>query len=427
MKSIKKFLKKTYKKVLHSIAFYPVLISVVFCCLAFLSLSAEGSQVMSTLKSKIPALFIEDYETARVILATLFGGILSLTVFSFTMVMVVLGQASSNFSPRLLPGLISNKRHQVILGWYIGTLTYVMIILISLGAYGLDRGKLGLSTMLAALFGVICVGLFVYFIHSISSAIQIHHIIERIFKESDRLLDKILNDQQAVDTDTLQWNTSTWDTIRLDNSGYYQNFDSSLLSPSFENENVRIEIVPYANKHVWQGEIIFRYDGSLSDEDKKALIFCLNIASDRHEESTALGGMIKLMEVAVKALSPGINDPGTAIDVINRIALLMRKILRVHPRTKRESEGPNLSIIENHILADEIIRVVVQPIRYYSTNDMAVQYELVSALQFVHDDPQITELNRILIGHELEHMSQILQKKAQDLDKKVVLELFDGH
>ncbi len=427
MKSLRKLLKRTYKKVLHSIAFYPVLISIVFCCLAFISLSAEGLQVINALKSKIPALFIEDYETARVILATLFGGILSLTVFSFTMVMVVLGQASSNFSPRLLPGLISNKRHQIILGWYIGTLTYVMIILISLGAYGLDRGKLGLSTMLAALFGVICVGLFVYFIHSISSAIQIHHIIERIFKESDRLLNKTLNDQKDGQRIEVLEDSSKWSTIQLDKSGYYQEFDPSLLSPDFPRTGLQIEIAPYANKHVWQGEIIFRYEGNLSDSDRESLLFCLNIASDRHEESTALGGMIKLMEVAVKALSPGINDPGTAIDVINRIALLMRKILRIHPKTMLVSEDSQLKVIENHILADEIIRVVVQPIRYYSSNDMAVQYELVSALQFVHNDPEITALNRKLISAELDHMSLMLQKKQGDPDRNVVLELIHDH
>ena len=131
-KSVLKLVKVLYSRVLLSIAFYPVLISFGFCLLAFVILELESLALAKKLKENIPYLFIEDYETARAILTTLIGGILSLTVFSFTMVMVVLSQASSNFSPRLLPSLVSNKRHQLILGVYIGTLLYCIIILIVL-------------------------------------------------------------------------------------------------------------------------------------------------------------------------------------------------------------------------------------------------------------------------------------------------------
>ncbi|MGB5822026.1 MAG: DUF2254 family protein, partial [Saonia sp.] len=168
MNILLKFVKSNYRRVIRSIAFYPVLISVLCVLLAMLALTLENWDVIRTIKKNIPYIFIQDYETARSILSVFIGGIISLTVFSFSMVMVVLSQASSNFSPRLLPGLISSNKHQIILGIYVGTLLYCIIILTSLGALGIDADTIGLSTMLAAVLTMVCIGLFVYFIHSIS-------------------------------------------------------------------------------------------------------------------------------------------------------------------------------------------------------------------------------------------------------------------
>ncbi len=423
MKTIKKVIKKIYWDILHSIAFYPVLISFVFCVLAIVSISSEKLDFIAQLKSRIPYLFIEDYETARTILATLFGGVLSLTVFSFTMVMVVLGQASSNFSPRLLPGLISNKRHQIILGFYIGTLTYVIITLISLGAYGMDSRSLGLSTMVAALFSVLCVGLFVYFIHSISRAIQIHNIITLIYNESDQCLDKIIRKQEDSNNNTFSENTLEWQIIPINRSGFYRGFDHSLLPKSLKKHKNQIEITAYINKHIWEGDAIFRTGGSLTEDEKKSLLFSVMIASDRHEDDSAMGGLVKLMEVAVKALSPGINDPGTAIDSISKIAKLIRKMFRIPPVIITEVRKHDLVLIENQIPAKEVMRNIIQPIRHYSREDMSVQYELVAALKYIKNTPEITGPSREAVDLELNLISDNLKKDPTNIDKQRVLNL----
>ena len=197
MKALTKFIKRTYHSVLQSIAFYPVLISILFISVAVISLKFDNSKLGAEVKEKIPYFFIHDYETVRAMLSTFIGGIISLTVFSFSMVMVVLSQASSNFSPRLLPGLISNKKHQIILGIYVGTLLYCTLILLSLGAYGTDSKSLGFSAMLGALMAVLCIGLFIYFINSISSAVQILNIIEQIYGRCYRFVKTSLEDNDT--------------------------------------------------------------------------------------------------------------------------------------------------------------------------------------------------------------------------------------
>ncbi len=425
MKIIRKFIKNTYQKVLQSIAFYPVLLSLAFFILAIVGLRIENSEVIENIKEEIPFLFIQDYETARSILSTLIGGILSLTVFSFTMVMVVLNQASSDFSPRLLPGLISNKRHQIILGIYIGTLLYCIIILISLGAYGIDSKALGLSTMIAALSGVVCIGLFVYFIHSISGAILIHNIIDRIFDASNDYLEDELKKQAEMKVGLKYASTDDWQTISCNETGYFRGFDISLLSNSLKNEKNQIAVLPYINQHLWKGMPLLKVMAPISDNDHENLIFCVHISPDRHEGEKGIGGMIKLMEIAVKAMSPGINDPGTAIDAITKLGRLLRKFVQFSPVTSERVREGELILIRNNIGAGELMRIIIQPIRFYAKEDVLVLYELIEALRYVENSPNIPGESREIVREELKILlGDVEYNIKNEADKQRLLSVF---
>jgi len=404
LKRLLKFLKSNYHKVVQSIAFYPVLINVLFLVGAIVAIQVEGFDIITKLKKEAPFLFIQDYDTARSILSTFIGGMISLTVFSFTMVMVVLSQASSDFSPRLLPGLVSNKKHQIILGFYIGTLLYCTIILIALGANGLDSNKLGLSTMLAAIFSVGCIGLFVYFIHSISRAIQIHNIIEGIFEESNKFLKDELKKQNSGEVALQYVDTEDWETLRVNKTGYFRGFDIDLMENSIKDLENQIEVLPYLNEHIWKGAPVLRIQGEVTDAQRENLIFCLNISSNRHEENKGIGGLIKLMEIAVKAMSPGINDPGTAIDAVTKSGQLLGQFLQLPKITSQVLEKEKLILIQNNISAEELMRIVIQPIRLYSKKDSAVMYELIAALRFIERGNNLSDVNKKVVAAELDAM-----------------------
>ena len=368
------------------------MMSIAFFFAAIAGLSIEQSELVVSIKENVPYLFIQDYETARSILSTIIGGILSLTVFSFSMVMVVLSQASSNFSPRLLPGLISNSRNQIILGTYIGTLLYCLIVLISLGAYGVDSNSLGLTTMLAAILGMVCIGLFVYFIHGISTAIQIHNILDRIYKTCDSFLDSELSIKNTNKVALEIIDTDGWSEIKSDKSGYFREFDIDLLHESFKNSSNQIALLPYVNQHIWKGSSIMKIKADVTEEERENLLFCINISNDRHEDDQGIGGLIKLMEIAVKAMSPGINDPGTAIDSINKIGGLLAKFLQFPNITSEALAGRQCILIKHGIPASELLRILIQPVRLYSKHDGSVLYELIRALQYVRQGHNIADV-----------------------------------
>ncbi|TSE09140.1 DUF2254 domain-containing protein [Aquimarina algiphila] len=427
MKSTLKFLKRVKSTVFHSIAFYPVLISAGFFFLAITLLFVENLEVINALKKEVPYLLVQDNETARTILSTLFGGILSLTVFSFTMVMVVLNQASSNFSPRLLPGLISNKKHQIILGFYIGTILYTIIVLMSLGAYGSSTDAVGFSVMVAAILGAFCIGLFVYFIHSISQSIQIHNIIDKIYASCTKLLEKERADQGDNDVENQNVSNQYWKILNSEKTGYYRSFDVTLLKNSLKNRENIIEIIPYVNQHIWKGDPVLGISEPISEEELASLHICLYILSNRHEDDSGVGGMIKLTEVAVKALSPGINDPGTAINAISKLGQLVHQILKIQPKTIEGIVDCEITIIHNKISASELMRIVIEPIRVYAKGDSTVSYELLSALIFVRNSKDIYPRYVEALQDEIMSLSNDLKKNiSNNRDLKRILELLES-
>ena len=424
MKIIIKFIKNSYENVLRSIAFYPVLISLGFLFLAIASMRVDGLEVIKSLKENIPNLFIQDYDTAKSILSTLIGGILSLTVFSFSMVMVVLNQASSSFSPRLLPDLISNKKHQIILGIYIGTLLYCIIILISLGAYGVDSSSLGFSTMLAASMGVLCTGIFVYFINTISEAIQIQNIIDRIYNASHNYLNHKIKKTTLTDDVINAIDTDDWTIIFAEKTGYFRGFDAGLLKDSIEKQDNEIFVLPYVNQHIWIGKPVLKIKKSMTKEEKENLLFCITTSPDRHEGDKGIGGMIKLMEIAVKAMSPGINDPGTAIDVIVKLGQLIKEFLHFPPFIIERNDENSCVVIKNIIPASELMRILIQPIRLYSKQDSSVCYILIEVLQFIIEDKDIDSTKKAVVIQELNALRKDIESAIENqTDKERLLAL----
>lgn len=425
IKSILKYLKKIYGRVLRSIAFYPVLISVVFFLMALLLLQFETIELAKSLKEKVPYFFIKDKETSRAILTTLISGVLSLTVFSFTMVMVVLSQASTNFSPRLLPGLVSNKRHQIILGVYIGSLLYCILVLIVLGARGVDANSVGLSTMLAAVLGVFCVGLFVYFIHSISTAIQINNIIDTIFQSSSKYMDRESNQQANSHLGLQEFEMNNGTTIRAHMSGYFRGFDENFIGDSLLEQGLTIEVLPYVGERVWKGMPVLGIRQSIADEELGKLSLCIHLSKSRTDLGDGLGGAIKLMEIAVKAMSPGINDPGTAINAINNLVPLLIKMMRLPNKTSVSLKEGKLVLVRNNILAKDLLQLLVQPIRLYSKKDSSVVKTLLDALVYAERDTEISAVNKEALQEELEALKMdVVDNIGNKLDRERLIETF---
>jgi uncharacterized membrane protein len=376
-------IKFAYKYIVTSIGFYPTLISLFFLCLALVMLYFETQGLSEFFKDDLPFMIITDGATARLILSSITTGIISLTVFSFTMVMLVLNQASSNFTPRVIPGLISYKSNQVVLGLYLGTLIYTLVVMVNIRADYYSISLPGFSIFLAMCFTIVCLAFFVYFIHSISQYIQIESIMEGIYHVTHRELEREIERDKGAGLPNIFVAERSWHALNSPETGYLQSIDKESVLElccaydvvmSFEQPlgSYIVKDTPFAQ--------VNRNSGDL-EEFKKKLFGYVNFYREERPRDNYLFGFKHITECAVKALSPGINDPGTAIKAIDYLTdLFALRMQLTDEKVLYDKEGAARIRFEQETF-DYLYSLCLSPIRLYGKSSSTVMLRLLYMLR----------------------------------------------
>lgn len=422
--TVRNKLYSTYLKVVSSIAFYPALIAVGMLFLALALLEFEDTATTKFLLDKFPYLVINDSATARSLLATLIGSILSLTVFSFSMVMVLLNQASSNFSPRLLPGLISDKKNQVVLGVYLGTIVYNIINLMSIQPSGDTYTMNGFSILLGIIFGIVCLGLFVFFIHSISTDIQINNILRKIFEQAKKRLGKLQENERLL-ADPIKVEAS-WQTLLAEAAGYYQGVNLEGLRSFAEKHSLQIKILPMKGQYILQNMKIAAYSKSLEDDLKDELKSMIIYGNSHNVNENYVLGINQITEVGVKAMSPGINDPGTAVMTIDYLTELLAMRMRL---TENEvySDANQTYVVElSTVNFKVLIYEVLAAYRQYCKHDIILMKKITQMLLYLQQQSCGEEQYMDVLSDQLQILiADIEQNIANERDRSTLISLIE--
>jgi uncharacterized membrane protein len=374
-------LREIVRPIYNSIGFVPSLMCFLFFLLALFALQLEKTVVDQWLAEHFSWTQIDTADTARAIMSTIAGGVISLTVFSFSMVMVVLSQATANFSPRLLPGLISDRRNQTVLGTYLGTIIYAMVIMFNVRSIDNNYEVPSVGVLVAVMLMGWCMGLFIFFIHSISSSIQISTVLQSIY---DKTLN-YLNQAEQSDTDLPAPYGILHHPIYAPTSGYLQDIRQDALVKCCAKNNLLLGVAQIQGDFVMKGEILAYTDKAMDDRD---LIDTLQnhfvFYNGEWIADNYIYGFKHLSEVAVKALSPGINDPATAISAINHLGVLFQKYLLIKEHNPRlDAQGSVRLIIRNHHIL-ELLQRTLGPIRFYGKADVQVMERLFWLMGQLH-------------------------------------------
>ena len=371
-----------------NIAFYPSLISLGGLLFAFFMFYAESWGISGYLIDNAPVLVINNTETARGLLTTFIGGLISIMVFSFSLVMILLNQASSNFSPRLLPGLISNRRHQIILGIYNSTLLYCIFTLVSITPHG-DKYQLpGFSVLLAIIFMTLCLGAFIYFIHSISQQIQVGTIMEKIFDEANIRLSNLIENEKSMDAKFPD--TSSWQSINSKKSGYFQDVSLKSLANFAKEHQIQIEIAQIKGTFILRNLPIFRYTGAvLKEEAINEILKYFHFSKNELVDENYVLAFKQITEIALKAMSPGINDPGTAISAIDYLTDLFALRMGKRDNSFLFDDNDNAYVSIKTVSFEELMYNVMAALRTYCKHDIIVVQKLFMMLAYLleHVDP----------------------------------------
>lgn len=378
---IKKYLtyiRQLYFKVINSIAFYPSLIGSIFLAFAAFMMWIEYTEPLIAFKEDISYLLVADKDTAKSVLTTLVASLISLTVFSFSMVMVVLNTASANLSPRVLPGLVSKKAHQIVLGFYLGSISYCLLLIINVQKEAENYRTPTLGVLMAMLFGIICLALFVYFIESISRTIQTDNVLNQIYKQTREDLEALGHEETKVGLPEM----SDWVNICSEQNGYYKSVAQKRLTRLLDKHDLKAYIRVPKGFFIVKGYPLLAISRDVSD-DKDLVAEILSYFTFFVEEYTTdhySYGFRQISQIAIKALSPGINDPGTAIRAIDMLSILFISKAGV-PKYDffQEDNQAEVKLYYREHSFNDLFFEMLTPIRHYGHADILVMINLIEA------------------------------------------------
>ncbi|WP_375240609.1 DUF2254 domain-containing protein [Polaribacter sp.] len=397
----------------NKIAFYPSIIALGGVFFAYLMMFLENLGISDYFQEILPELVVNDEETARTILSTFIAGLTSIMVFSFSMVMILLNQASSNFSPRLLPGLISNRRHQIVLGCYLFTIIYCILILVFIEPNGKDYQLPGFSVVLSIVFMINSLGAFIYFIHSISQEIQINNILLKIYRKAEKSLKRLIEIEKEVKDKS---DTSNWIEHKTKKSGYFKTVSTDILVDMACKHKFELEILSNQGSYCSEGDVLFKSNIKLSEEILEKIYNNFEFSKGELIDNNYLLAFKQITEVAVKSMSPGINDPGTAINAIDYLSELLALRAQLTNFEIKQKENTDALII-NTLNFKDLIYNIMAPLRTYCSHDIIIVKKLLISLLRTKNKTNIASYKTIL-SSEIELLitdAKINIKNTEDL------------
>jgi len=419
MLKIKNKIFRFYSKIVGSIAFYPAIITFAFSAFAIIMLKVENHGISKYVGENVQHIVVNNKDTARTILSTIIGGIMSLTVFSFSMVMLLLNQASSNFSPRVLPSLVSNKKHQSVLGIFLGTIVFCLLVSINILPDHRSYSVPGVTTFIGVVLGLFCLAVFVYFLHSISKSIQIGYVLEKLYTETlSEVESKIVEDEECGQRRKELPDSKNWQTIYSSQTGYLQEIMEQHLTSLAKKHKTSILIEAIKGTFIIKNEVIGYIKKELDEDAKMDINTCLLFSSEERIEQNFVLGFKQISEVVVKAMSPGINDPGTALVGIDYLSELFRNRMKLPDNIEIASEEKNGKVYISTTSFEEIFYLNIVSIRQYGRHDVVVLIRLLDLFKSLLNVRNIEKSHQIFLQKQLQSLLEDIEEHIINKEDK---------
>ncbi len=413
---IRRYLKKYYLRITESIAFIPSVMGLLFALIAILILRFDATDFSQRLKDFLDIQF-NDANTARSITVTLLAGILSLTVFSFSMVMVMLGQAISNSSPKIMDMLIEEKRQQIVLGCFIGTILYCLILTLNISSFEASYHIPTFSFFFGILLGVFNIFLFIYFINSVAQSIKPYDIISRIHHRTKAELKEHNTTSKYADSEKATediFSQNEWHPVSSPSSGYLQDVDVESLVNLAKEHDAIISIDVHFSSFVIKDTPLLSFSKEIEQDEalEKSIESSLTLYSGEFIEQNFNYGFQQLMEVAIKALSPGINDPGTALLCIDALSDCLALRMQIFDKSVYRDEEEQIRLITKPIDLNHLLHISFNPIRFYGKSDTRILARLLDTFGKLAFIDRHQKYYRQIFQH---HSKMIIEDASQNI------------
>lgn len=329
------------RRVVRSISSVPAVIGVAFVALALLQLDTASDSAPHHLPRWLARFDLQDLDTIRSVLSAVIGGVFTLTVFAYTMVMSVINRSINNYSPRLLPLLIGKRYHQVVMGIGVGTIAHAAVLLLGVAedSPGINSPPV-LTAASSVLFALVSLGAYIYFINRVSLGIHVNKVLRESFEHTSRRIEEYRGLLPRLEAAPPAADTAMLEVLAAERSGYVYGLDLEGLATLSSEVGGPLQLVPAPGSFVYKGDALLRSGGRLSPKQVNRAARLIEI-SERVPLDAYETGFKHLVEVAVKAMSPALNDPGSALTALHYLRELFVQLgtLPAHNALRAEDGG----------------------------------------------------------------------------------------
>jgi uncharacterized membrane protein len=317
-------LRKLLFEINASYWFLPALFAIGAFALAHALIYADRTGAAEALNS-IETLSPARPQGASNMLTVLAGSMIGVASTVFSITIAAVAYASGNYGPRLLTNFMEDRGNQFSLATFIGTFVYAISVLRAVRAENESASEDAIATSLPGFvpqlsllvgFGlmILSVGVLVFFLHHIPSSIRIDKVLEGIGRHLLRAIDAVFPPDQKPGAERPEGGRPLFPT----DTGYIQTISLEGLAEIAAEWDARIALEVRAGDFVHPGVPLARLIGAEPDAARtKSVARCFGLGSTRTPSQDLQFSIDELVEIALRALSPGVNDPFTAITAIH--------------------------------------------------------------------------------------------------------------
>lgn len=370
-----------------------------FIPLVAVALAAAAAALLIHLdrsRPDLPAIFEGDASSAQDLLSTIASGTLTMATLVLSLTIVALQIASQQFSPRVMRTFFRDTGTKVAVGFFLATTVYALLVLRVVTPETTDRAEFmpGVAVSFAFTLVLGSLGTFVYYLHHVAHSIRAVHIMEAVAAESRTAIRELPLDTRSVGPD--EWPARPADLVLRSEQppGSLVTVDENDLVDLARRHRARIRLRHHVGDYLPSGvplADVWSDDGpvTLTAGD---VVDHLDLARERSVHQDLAFGLRQLVDMAEKALSPAVNDPTTAVQAIDRLHDLLRRLgaRPDAPGVYRDPDGQPRFVMPMHGW-DEFVHLAFDEIRQYGGSSLQVQQRLRSMIDdlvtVVADDP----------------------------------------
>ncbi|MFO7670168.1 MAG: DUF2254 domain-containing protein [Bacteroidales bacterium] len=348
-------------------------------------------------------------DSARSLLTIIAGAMIGVAGTVFSIALVVLTLASSQLGSRLVRNFMYDKLNQVVLGSYVSSFVYCLIILSSLKENDSFQFVPAISVLVALASAIAGIILLIIFIHHVSMSIQSDKVISDISETLSKSINKLFPDgigheveKQAPDIDTLKQGYTLKPEVRCKKSGYLQSIDGKGLMSIAQDNDCIIILHHRPGDFLVQDMVLCELlcNEECDKEVYEKIQDDFIIGKVRTPLQDAEFSIHQMVEVAARALSPGVNDPYTAIACIDNLTSVMCYLIGVDfPSPYRYDMQDKLRVIASNYTFPGMLNTAFNQLRQYAERNPSVMIRLMEAMNIISTFARNKNQQKLIAQH----------------------------